>query len=124
MQPADRDQVLDAIRDFHAERGRLPLWSEWEHATPDRPCARTIERRWGWRNVMAEAVGVDADGLELWEGWSMSGPGGTRHLKEVANGHRRPNEAIPQSLPNSMGLGRRRPHGGGQAESGRKVVSR
>jgi hypothetical protein len=68
VRPAARDQVLDLICAFHAEHGRLPRWLEWEHAAEDRPCARTIERRWGWRNVMAEAVGVEVDGLELWEG--------------------------------------------------------
>ena len=68
MRPADRDQALDAVRQFHAEHGRLPRQQEWEHATPDRPCARTIERRWGWRVLLAEAIGVEPDGLELWEG--------------------------------------------------------
>ena len=68
MRPADRDQALDAVRQFDAERGRLPRHQEWERATPDRPCARTIERRWGWRNLLAEAIGVEAGGLELWEG--------------------------------------------------------
>jgi len=68
MRPAGRDQALDPIRAFHDEHGRLPLWKEWEHATEDRPCARSLERRWGWRTLMAEAVGVDQDGLELWEG--------------------------------------------------------
>ena len=68
MRPAARDQALDAVRHFHAERGRLPRQQEWEHATPDRPCARTIERRWGWRRLLAEVIGVEPDGLELWEG--------------------------------------------------------
>ena len=68
MRPADRDHALDAVRQFHAEHGRLPLQQEWEHATPTRPCTRTIERRWGWRNLLAEAAGVEPDGLDLWEG--------------------------------------------------------
>jgi hypothetical protein len=45
MRPAAHDQALNAVRQFHTEHGRLPQWLEWEHATPDRPCARTIERR-------------------------------------------------------------------------------
>ncbi len=45
MQPASREQALDAVRAFHAERGRLPRWREWERATLTRPCAKTIERR-------------------------------------------------------------------------------
>src|SRR5215469_2821702 len=54
----DRDQALAAVRAFHAEHGRLPRWREWERATASRPCAKTIERRWGWRELLAEAVGV------------------------------------------------------------------
>jgi hypothetical protein len=59
---------LAAIRAFHAEHGRLPRQQEWERAAPDRPCARTIERQWGGRNLLAEAVGVEPDGLEFREG--------------------------------------------------------
>jgi hypothetical protein len=55
MQPASREQALDAVRLFHAERGRLRRWREWECATESRPCAKRIERRWGWREVLAEA---------------------------------------------------------------------
>jgi hypothetical protein len=33
VQPASRDQALDAARAFHAEHGRLPRWREWERAT-------------------------------------------------------------------------------------------
>jgi hypothetical protein len=56
-----------AIRQFHAEHGRLPRYREWEPAAPDRPCARTIERQWGWRELLAEAIGVEPDSLGLWE---------------------------------------------------------
>lgn len=42
---ADRERALDAVRQFHVQHGRLPLWLEWEHAAEDRPCARTIQRR-------------------------------------------------------------------------------
>src|SRR5215471_8958829 len=54
----DRDQALAAVREFHAEHGRLPRWREWEGATASRPCAKTIDRRWGWRELLAEAIGV------------------------------------------------------------------
>jgi hypothetical protein len=43
MESAFRDQALDAVREFHAEHGRLPRWREWERATESRPCAKTIE---------------------------------------------------------------------------------
>src|SRR5438067_1212073 len=67
MRPSDRDQALGAIRSFHTGRGRLPRWREWEQATSVRPCARTIERRWGWRKLLAEAVGAEPDELVLWD---------------------------------------------------------
>jgi len=67
MRPAARDQALDAIRLFHAEHGRLPQWDEWAHATSERPSAWTIQRRWGWRELRAEAIGVDHAGLDVWE---------------------------------------------------------
>ena len=58
MHPASHDQALDAVRAFRAEHGRLPRWREWERATAARPCAKTIERRWGWHELLAEAIGV------------------------------------------------------------------
>jgi hypothetical protein len=67
VRPAARDQALDAIRDFHAEHGRLPQWEEWDRATPGRPCARTFQRRWGWQELCVEAIGDDAAGLDVWE---------------------------------------------------------
>jgi hypothetical protein len=64
----DRDQALPAVRAFHAEHARLPRWREWERATDLRPCAKTIERRWGWRELLAEAVGVEPDDVHVsWE---------------------------------------------------------
>jgi hypothetical protein len=65
MHPASRDQALDAVRAFHAEHGRLPRWREWEFATESRPCAKTIECRWGWRELLAEAVGVRPGEIEV-----------------------------------------------------------
>ncbi len=65
---ASRTQALDAVRQFQAERGRLPRWREWERATVTRPCAKTIERRWGWRELLAEAIGVKPNQIDIsWE---------------------------------------------------------
>jgi hypothetical protein len=53
---------------FHAEHGRLPRWREWEQATAFPPCAKTIERRWDWRERLAEAIGVRPNDLNVsWE---------------------------------------------------------
>jgi LmbE family N-acetylglucosaminyl deacetylase len=65
MHPASRDQALDAVQAFHAERGRLPRWREWERATESRPCTKTIELRWGWRELLAEAMGVRPNEVEV-----------------------------------------------------------
>ncbi len=65
MEPASRDQALDAVRAFQAERGRLPRWREWERATPTRPCAKTVERRWGWRELLAEAIGIKPNQVDV-----------------------------------------------------------
>jgi len=59
MRPASREQTVTAVREFYAEIGRLPFKREWERAASARPCARTIERRWGWRVLLAEAIGVE-----------------------------------------------------------------
>jgi hypothetical protein len=67
MRPATREQALDALRQFHAAHGRLPRYREWERTAPDRPCAKTIERRWGWRKLLAEAVDAEPDELVLWD---------------------------------------------------------
>ena len=68
MQLASRQQTLDAVRAFHAERGRLPRWHEWERSTAARPCAKTIERRWGWRELLADAIGVQPNHVDVsWE---------------------------------------------------------
>jgi hypothetical protein len=65
MRPASREQALEAVRAFQAEHGRLPRWREWERATASRPCAKTIERRWGWRELLAEAIGVRPPEVEV-----------------------------------------------------------
>ena len=67
--PASREQALAAVRAFQTEHGRLPRWREWEQASASRPCAKTIERRWGWRELLAEAIGVRPNDVDVsWEG--------------------------------------------------------
>jgi Homing endonuclease associated repeat len=53
------------VRAFHAEHGRLPRWREWKGATASRPCAKTIELRWGWRELLAEAIGVRPNQVDI-----------------------------------------------------------
>jgi hypothetical protein len=65
MESASRDLDLAGVRAFHAEHGRLSRWREWERATASRPCAKTIERRWGWRDLLAEAVGTLSNQVDL-----------------------------------------------------------
>ena len=46
--------------------GQLPHERDWERAEEGRPCARTVRRRWGWYELMADALDVDlAEILEL-----------------------------------------------------------
>jgi DMSO/TMAO reductase YedYZ molybdopterin-dependent catalytic subunit len=73
MHPASRDQALDAVRVFHAEHGRLPRWHEWERATASRPCAKTIERWWGWRELLAEAIGTQPNQVDVSWGTLLDG---------------------------------------------------
>jgi hypothetical protein len=68
VRPASRDQALSEVREFFASNGRLPSQREWAAATVSRPCARTIERRWGWRELLAEAVGISAEQIEVQPG--------------------------------------------------------
>jgi hypothetical protein len=64
MRPALRDQVLAIVRAFYDRHGRLPFKHEWEHADGERPARRTIERRWGWEELLAEAVEIQPDEVE------------------------------------------------------------
>jgi hypothetical protein len=60
----------------HTEDGRLPRWGEWEFATESRPCAKTIERRRSWRELLAEALGVRPAEIRRWPTaaeWDRSG---------------------------------------------------
>jgi hypothetical protein len=69
VRAAERDEAVKAVRDFYSEHGRLPFKFEWERATATRPARRTIERRWGWRALLAEAVNVRPDEIDL--GWDV-----------------------------------------------------
>lgn len=60
MRPADRDQALGAVRQFHAEYGRLPHQPEWERATPERPSTRTFVRYFGSWEGACRAAGRHA----------------------------------------------------------------
>ena len=46
------------MRDWIEANGRVPAWSDWEHAIDGRPTAKTIDRRWGWEAFRASAAGV------------------------------------------------------------------
>jgi formylglycine-generating enzyme required for sulfatase activity len=54
---ADQEQAIEAVREWYAKHGRLPTRPEWERAARGRPTTRTIDRRWGWDKLMAEASG-------------------------------------------------------------------
>src|SRR5215831_18616921 len=98
-----RDQALAAVRAFHAEHGRLPRWREWERATASRPCAKTIDRRWGWRELLAEAVGVRPAGDR-----GLVGSGARRPGQEDAGGAQgRTGRARP--VADRRGVGSERP---------------
>lgn len=56
-----RAQVVERLRSWQQDRGRLPFWDEWDRTAPDRPTAKTIERRWGWSELRAEAAGMPAE---------------------------------------------------------------
>jgi hypothetical protein len=64
MRPASRDQVLALVREFHDRHGRLPFKHEWEQADGERPARRTIERRWGWEDLLADAIAIEPDEVE------------------------------------------------------------
>ena len=57
MRPADYEDAVEAVREWHAMHGRLPRRPEWERAERGRPTTRTIDRRWGWDGLMAKASG-------------------------------------------------------------------
>ncbi len=57
MRRADYEEAIEAVREWYAKHGQLPRRPEWERAERGRPTTRTINRRWGWDRLMAEASG-------------------------------------------------------------------
>jgi hypothetical protein len=52
----DYDETAEAVRARYQKHGRLPVSGEWERAAAGHPAARSIRRRWGWREFLASAV--------------------------------------------------------------------
>ncbi len=90
MRSLAHEEALNAVRQFYAQHGRLPRWREWEHATSGRPCAKTINRRWGWRELLAEAISVRPDEVDVsWEGvLDYRAPKDARRARGGARGDR------------------------------------
>jgi hypothetical protein len=57
------EEAAKAVRAWFEESGRLPTWTEWEKASDGRPSARTIQRRWGWHELLADAIGGSTGGV-------------------------------------------------------------
>ena len=57
MRTAEYEQAIEAVREWYGQRGRLPKRPGWEKAARGRRTTRTIDRRWGWDRLMAEASG-------------------------------------------------------------------
>jgi hypothetical protein len=61
------DRRLRELADDFAEHGRPPRWREWEHGHPGR-AQRRSSGRWGWRELLAEAIGVRPKDINVsWE---------------------------------------------------------
>jgi hypothetical protein len=65
MHPASRDQALDAVRAFHAEHGPPVALARVGARDGLEAVRQTIERRWGWRELPAEAIGVRPAEVEV-----------------------------------------------------------
>jgi hypothetical protein len=67
----DPSPVTKPLRPFGSSTRSMDGYrggTEWERATGTRPCARTIARRWGWRELLAEAIGVALNQVDTsWE---------------------------------------------------------
>jgi hypothetical protein len=50
-------ETVMAARKWIAQHGHFPTQHEWERAALGRPSTRTIRRRWGWEELMADAAG-------------------------------------------------------------------
>jgi hypothetical protein len=58
MRESRREDAVVAVRAWYAAHSRLPSYREWVKAAPGRPTSRTIARRWGWEELIAEALSV------------------------------------------------------------------
>jgi hypothetical protein len=66
LPPYPYSEAVQAMRDWIREHGQLPHERDWERSEKGRPCARTVRRRWGWYELMADALDIDlAEILEL-----------------------------------------------------------
>jgi len=63
MKRVRRADVVAAMLAWFERHGRMPMWDDWQHAAPGRPCAKTVERRWGWERLRAQALGVSRQGI-------------------------------------------------------------
>lgn len=52
-----KQQAIEAIQAHHREHGKPPTYHEWQSATVDRPCARSIARMFGSWNAALDAAG-------------------------------------------------------------------
>jgi hypothetical protein len=76
MQALKYDEAAEALRRWFLKHGYLPVWADWETATPDHPAAKSIPRRWGWREFLASALDVANGDVPGLQGASRGGPGG------------------------------------------------
>ena len=53
-----RRAALAAMQQWIETHGRIPVYSDWEIAGHGHPCAKAIDRHWGWDAFRAAAVGV------------------------------------------------------------------
>ena len=53
-----RRAALASMQQWIEIHGRIPVYSDWEIAGHGHPCAKTIDRHWGWDAFRATAVGV------------------------------------------------------------------
>lgn len=53
-----RRAAIVAMQNWIDANGRIPVYSDWEIAGHGHPCAKTIDRHWGWDNFRAAVAGV------------------------------------------------------------------
>jgi SOS-response transcriptional repressor LexA len=72
------DEAVDAVREWLEEHGRPPTWSEWAKAAEGRPTSKTVQRRWGWHQLLAEATGVSPEQVRELMEWRVGRQGAHR----------------------------------------------